>query len=98
MSYPKAGKFHSMSATVEYPSDNVIRLISYWSIVADYNTKEDTITLYPRWCYSRSTTRQVSRFINECVGYYNSRDLHAFAKQSEIDNVILFSNEYPQGR
>ena len=98
MNYPKAGQFHSMHARVEQPSENVVRLISYWSIVADYNKKDATITLYPRWCHSRSTTKQVTRFIKEYVGYYSSRDLHAFAKQSEIDNIILFSNDYPQGR
>ena len=69
----KNGQFHSMQAYISRPKEGVIRLTSYYSIVADYEEENNFITLYPRWNYSPTTWRQVSRFIEEVSGVHVSK-------------------------
>lgn len=119
MSIPKVGKFHNCNARIEklyekgawengkYVGQNSIRFISYASVVADYNEDTRTITLYPRWEYSRTTMNQVCRFINECTGtHYFVPELRMFRKIQERDGVcdrnaigdlFVFSNDFPRG-
>jgi hypothetical protein len=60
-------KFHHMNATVETvrfdDGMTVKRLISYDSVVCDIFGRQ--VYLYPRHRYSRTTTKQVTRFLTE---------------------------------
>lgn len=73
----KREKFHHMNATVEtvrFDSGVVAqRLVSYSSVVCDVCLDTGTIFLYPRYQYSPTTVRQVTRFLNEYVPLANER-------------------------
>ena len=62
-------QFHSMQATVETvrfdDGMTVKRLVSYDSVVCDIDLEAGTIFFYPRFQYSSTTIRQLTRFINE---------------------------------
>lgn len=95
-----------------YQYDTVIQLVSYQSIVAEYDTVKHVLTLFDRWQYSPTTIRQVYKFINEFVGlpsrYVNVAYLRKLEKQGYVENgntrtvilnrwTIQFSNKYPRG-
>lgn len=62
-------QFHRMNATVEtlrfYDGSIVERLVSYESVVCDVCLDTGTIYIYPRFQYSPTTVRQLTRFLNE---------------------------------
>lgn len=64
-------KFHNMNANVETVQfdDGMMtkRLISYSSVVVDVCLDTGTVFIYPRYQYSPTTIRQVTRFLNENV-------------------------------
>ena len=79
MSYKliKSENFHYMNATVEtvrFDDGRIIkRLVSYSSVVCDVCLETGTIFLYPRYQYSPTTVRQVTRFLNEYVPLADAR-------------------------
>ena len=103
-------QFHSMHADL-YQYDTIIQLVSYNSIVAEYDTEKHVLTLFERWQYSPTTLRQVYKFINEFVGlpsnFVNVAFLRKVANQGYVENgcscallnkwTIQFSNRYPRG-
>lgn len=105
------GQFHYMQAYL-YQYDTVIQLVSYQSVVAEYDTTKHVLTLFDRWQYSPTTIRQVYKFINEFVQlpsrYVNVAHLRKLAKQGYVEDgnahtvilnrwTIQFSNKYPRG-
>ena len=105
------GQFHSMQAYL-YQEGTVIQLVSYQSIVAEYDTVKHVLTLFDRWQYSPTTIRQVYKFIYEFAGlpsrYINVEHLRKLAKQGYVEEgnthtmilnhwTIQFSNKYPRG-
>ena len=89
-------KFHNMNATVETlrSDDGVVvkRLVSYSSIVCDVFANQ--VYLYPRHRYSVTTTRQVTRFLTEQLGFpVRSASLDDWMKQ-EKRNGYAFENGY----
>lgn len=62
-----SSRFHNMSMTYEVKGLTG-RVFSYDAHVFDYDMGAKTITLYPEWRWSRSTIRQVSRFLRENFG------------------------------
>lgn len=105
------GQFHSMNAYL-YQYDTVIQLVSYQSIVAEYDTVKHVLTLFDRWQYSPTTIRQVYKFIDEFTGlpyrYYKVAHLRKLAEQGYVEDcnahtvvlnywTIQFSNKYPRG-
>lgn len=105
------GQFHSMQAYL-YQYDTVIQLVSYQSIVAEYDTVKHVLTLFDRWQYSPTTIRQVYKFIHEFVQlpsrYVNVAFLRKIAKQGYVEEgnartvilnwwTIQFSNKCPNG-
>ena len=70
-------KFHHMQATVETVGFDdgvtVKRLLSYSSVVCDLDLDTRTVYLYPRYQYSSTTVRQVTRFLNEYMPLENER-------------------------
>lgn len=79
-------RFHNMNATVEtvcfYDGMMVKRLVSYSSVVVDVCLETGTIFIYPRYQYSPTTIRQVTRFLNDYTPLDNGwsigliRELH----------------------
>ena len=71
----KSEQFHHMQATVETVGfdDGMIvkRLLSYDSVVCDLDLDTRTVYLYPRYQYSVTTVRQVTRFLNEYMPLAN---------------------------
>jgi len=70
-------RFHYMQAYIDDDfSDGTIRFISYNSAIVDI--LDDTLTFYRHWQYSRSTVRQLTRFLseklNKQVSIYELRD------------------------
>lgn len=67
----KSEKFHSMNATVEtvkFDDGSLVeRLVSYESVVCDIDKLNGQIFLYPRFQYSPTTVRQLTRFLNEYI-------------------------------
>lgn len=65
----KSEKFHSMPATVETvrfdDGMTVKRLVSYDSVVCDVDLDTGTIFFYPRFQYSPTTVRELTRFLHE---------------------------------
>lgn len=110
MSIPHTGQFHRHQAYVtKVGTSTTVRLTSYQSVVADFipsvNNSKNHVILYPRWQYSVSTVRQVTRFISECSGmWYGVDELRKLAKQQTNgllpisgNCLFTFSNEYPRG-
>lgn len=68
-------KFHYMQATVEtvgFDDGTIVkRLISYDSVVCDVDLNTRTVYLYPRYQYSSTTVRQLTRFLNEYMPLEN---------------------------
>lgn len=73
----KSEKFHSTQATVETvrfdDGMTVKRLVSYDSVVCDVDLNTGTIFFYPRFQYSPTTIRQLTRFLNEYIPLENER-------------------------
>lgn len=65
----KSKRFRNMNATVETVcfDDGMIvkRLVSYNSVVVDICLETGTVFIYPRYQYSPTTIRQVTRFLND---------------------------------
>lgn len=65
----KSERFYNMNATVETVVFNdtttVLRLASYASVVCDIDMLHERIYLYPRYQYSPTTVRQLTRFLTE---------------------------------
>ena len=85
-------QFHSMQATVETvrfdDGMTVKRLVSYDSVVCDVCLETGTIFLYPRFQYSPTTVRQLTRFLNEYVpvgGYWYIAKIRDAQKRVDID-------------
>lgn len=70
---------------------------SYYSIVAIMDYDNQTLWLLPRWDFSPTTTRQVTRWASELFdNYINAKMLRNMAKH--MDNVRYakcFSKSYP---
>lgn len=68
-------RFHNMNATVETvrfdDGMTVKRLVSYTSVVCDVCPGSGTILLYPRYQYSPTTIRQLTRFLNDYMPLEN---------------------------
>lgn len=66
-----------MKATVETvrfdDGMTVKRLVSYDSVVCDVDLETGTIFFYPRFQFSPTTVRQLTRFLNEYVPIDNER-------------------------
>lgn len=96
----KSEKFHNMNATVElvrfYDGSIVERLVSYESVVCDVCLDTGTIFLYPRFQYSPTTVRQVTRFLNEYVPLENERwniaRIRDLQKQVDGDGFTYLGN------
>ena len=82
-------KFHGMQATVETvrfdDGMTVKRLVSYDSVVCDVDVDKGTVFFYPRYQYSPTTIRQVTRFLNEYV---------PLAERWTVRRATRFLNEY----
>jgi len=76
-------QFHYMQAWFGTIGNSTIRLISYQSVVLDIDIANHTITLYPRWQYSRSTVRHVTRFLSEQIGTVSVASLRSCLKNPE---------------
>ena len=76
-------QLHYMQAWYGPIGNSITRLINYQSVVLDINRANHTITLYPRWQYSRSTVRQVTRFLREQIGYVHVEGLRSCLKNPE---------------
>ena len=92
-------KFHNMNATVEtvrFDNGRVAnRLVSYTSVVCDIDMQRKTVCLYPRHRYSRTTTRQVTRFLRERLGFpVCSASLDNWKRQEKRNNCGAFENGY----
>ena len=108
MSIPKNGQFHKHQAYVSRVNATV-RLTSYQSVVADFlpatGNSNNYVILYPRWQYSPSTVRQVTRFLAECTGlWYGVDELRSLAKQQARgitpvsgNCLFTFSTLFPRG-
>ncbi len=99
MSYKLIGseKFHSMQATVEtvvFDDDvTVKRLVSYDSVVCDVRLDIGRIFFYPRYQYSSTTIRQVTRFLNEHVPLaerWNIGLVRELQKRAYNDGFVFF--------
>lgn len=101
----KSEKFYHMNATVETVQFDdgmtVKRLVSYSSVVCDVCLETGTIFIYPRYQYSPTTVRQVTRFLNEyvplvdvrwCIGLI--RDLEKKADNDRYVNVNQYGVFY----
>ena len=92
----KSEKFHHMNATVETVKfdDGIIvkRLVSYSSVVCDVFANQ--VYLYPRHRYSRTTTKQVTRFLTEQLGFSVCAGvLDDWQRQEKLDGCA-FENGY----
>jgi hypothetical protein len=89
-------KFHNMNATVETLRSNdgvvVKRLVSYSSIVCDVFANQ--VYLYPRYRYSPTTTRQVTRFLTEQLGFHVCAGVLDNWQRQEKLNGYVFENGY----
>ena len=90
-------QFHSMQATVETvrfdDGMTVKRLVSYDSVVCDVDLDTGTIFLYPRYQYSSTTIRQVTRFLNEympLVVRWNIAMIRDMQKKADSDGFVGF--------
>ena len=62
-------RLRTMSAWVHlYDDDCLIRLVSYTSVVLDYDTYGKALTLYNHFDYSSTTRRHVRAFLKDYVG------------------------------
>jgi hypothetical protein len=65
--------FHHMHAFTEkilFDDGSIVeRLVSYTSVVCDVDLCNKQVWLYPRHRYSITTTRQVTRFLSEQLGF-----------------------------
>ena len=89
-------KFHNMNATVETLRSNdglvVKRLVSYSSIVCDVFANQ--VYLYPRYRYSPTTTRQVTRFLTEQLGFTVRAGILDDWQRQEQRTGYVFENGY----
>ena len=90
-------KFHSMNATVETvrfdDGMTVKRLVSYDSVVCDVDVDKGTVFFYPRYQYSPTTIRQVTRFLNEHVPLaerWNIALVRELQKNADTDGFVVF--------
>ena len=104
-------KFHSMQATVEtvrFDDESIVeRLVSYESVVCDVCLETDMVYLYPRYQYSPTTVRQLTRFLNEYVplehGHWNIALIRKLYEKADSDGFIeldiygIFFSEYVLG-
>lgn len=108
MSIPKNGQFHKHQAYITRPDSKTVRLTNYQSVVADFiespTNAKHMVVLYPRWEYSPTTIRQVTRFISECSGlWYNVEELRRLRRLGATsvaisgNCVFVFSNLFPRG-
>ena len=92
-------KFHNMNATVETLRSNdgvvVKRLVSYSSIVCDVFANQ--VHLYPRYRYSPTTTRQVTRFLTEQLGFtVRAGILDDWQRQEKLNGYAFEKGYYIQ--
>ena len=90
-------KFHSMQATVETVRFDdgmaVKRLVSYDSVVCDVDVDKGTVFFYPRYQYSPTTIRQVTRFLNEYMQLakrWNIALVRELQKNADTDGFVVF--------
>ena len=57
-----------MSATVELLDNGITRLVSYTSVVMDYDVQGSTLTVYNRFDYSTTTGKHIRAFLADYVG------------------------------
>jgi len=91
-------KFHNMNATVETVRFDdgrvVMRLVSYSSVVCDVDLCSKRVYLYPRHRYSVTTTRQVTRFLRERLGFSVCGASLDNWKRQEKQNGCAFENGF----
>lgn len=98
MSYKliESEKFHSMNATIETVrfDDGIVvkRLVSYSSVVCDVFANQ--VYLYPRHRYSVTTTRQVTRFLTEQLGFPVCAGVLDDWQRQEKSNGYAFEHGY----
>ena len=91
-------QFHSMQATVETvrfdDGMTVKRLVSYDSVVCDVRLDIGRIFFYPRFQYSPTTVRQLTRFLNETVPldneHWNIALIRELQKRAYNDGFVFF--------
>jgi hypothetical protein len=107
----KREKFHNMNATIETvrfdDGMTVKRLVSYDSVVCDVDLETGTIFFYPRFQYSPTTVRQLTRFLDEYAPLDDGRwsiglvrELRAKADSdgfTKLDIYGVFFSEYVLG-
>ena len=57
-----------MSAKVELLDNDIVRLVSYNSVIMDYDMKGNTLTVYNHFDYSTTTSKHVRAFLADYVG------------------------------
>ena len=92
-------KFHRMNATVETlrfdDGMTVKRLVSYDSVVCDINIQTRTVYLYPRHRCSQTTTRQVTRFLTEQLGFpVCAASLNAWKRRWNVNGFTFEHGDY----
>ena len=96
----RSERFHNMNARVQlvrfFDGSRVERLVSYTSVVCDVSLDTGTIFLYPRYQYSPTTVRQVTRFLNEYVPLdsecWNIALIRDLQKKADSDGFTCLGN------
>ena len=90
-------RFHNRKATVETvrfdDGMTVKRLVSYDSVVCDIDLEAGTIFFYPRYQYSSTTVRQLTRFLNEYIPLvirWNIAMIRDLQKKADSDGFVGF--------
>ena len=90
-------QFHTMKATVETvvfdDGMTVKRLVSYDSVVCDVDLDTSTVFFYPRFQYSSTTVRQLTRFLNEYIPLvvrWNIAMVRELQKKADSDGFVGF--------
>lgn len=62
----------------------ILYYFSYDSLIASYNQKSDTLTLFKKWDYSQTTLKYLYRFIN-----FYFYDLNSFNNKKALINKMI---------
>lgn len=61
-------RLRTMSATVELLDNGITRLVSYSSVVMNYNQTQGVLFVHNHFDYSVTTRKHVSAFLSDYVG------------------------------
>lgn len=79
-----------------YELQDYIKFTSYYSVVAIYDLNCNVMWLLPRWDFSPTTTRQVTRWVSEVTGNrMTAKDLRSEAKENLC---FRYADSYSLGR